>query len=530
MPRKPDLARMMVRWCTANLVVPPGHKNAGQPMRLPPFMARFLRDAFQPHVHEAAIFTSRKNGKTSCVAAILLAHLLGPGRVPGFRGAVVSISREKAGELMTALESTANASGFVVTEAASKRNATSRGTIGDNELVVSRTPMPGTYRTSDGELSVLSADRNAGHSGSYDLICFDEIGLTAERDRPLLASLETSLSAKDGRIVHLSIPGTSPFTEEIIHRAGKRRSTVAHVYRGAPAADLMDRKNWRRANPGLGTIKSAAYMKREAEKALLTPSTELSFRAFDLAEAVDFDEELIVALSDWRKCEVDAADLPPRDGYAYLGYDAGQTESFTALAAYWPRSGRMECYLGSASEPSLAKRGDADHVGSLYTQAARVGEINLFGRRVCDNPAFLRAAMLKLSGVSIASIGADRYRKRESAQAFEDGGYTGAVTWRGAGAGQSADGSADVRAFQSAVLEGRLKTPKALMPISAIRNAVLRHDQSGNPALNRSNSKRRMDILSAMVIAVGLAAVNKARWSKTASLAGYTSLSNQASR
>ena len=70
---------------------------------------------------------------------------------------------------------------------------------------------------------------------------------------------------------------------------------------------------------------------------------------------------------------------------------------------------------------------------------------------------------------------------------------------------QGSQGSADVRAFQRAILRGEFKTlPSLLMPL-ALKSTILRRDGNGNPALERGNTGR-IDVLSACVLSAGLAA------------------------
>ena len=284
-PENPGSA--LARWAAAHLVVPPGHRLAGGPMRIPRFLARFICAALSPGVSEAALVISRKNGKSAAIAVMLLGFLVGPLRRPGWRAAVVSVDRSKAGELIRQAEGIARASGTPIIEAQSRRGLGIDEALPPDAVMVRRTPYPGELSTDDARIQVLSADRVSGHSSSFDLVIVDETGLLQERHRDLVAGLETSVSTKDGRLIHLSIRGDGPFVGEIETRAKRRAGTVAHVYAGAGGAGVDDEENWRRGNPGLGTIKSLPYMRAAAEKAALTPAMEPAFRAFDLNERVD---------------------------------------------------------------------------------------------------------------------------------------------------------------------------------------------------------------------------------------------------
>ena len=66
------------------------------------------------------------------------------------------------------------------------------------------------------------------------------------------------------------------------------------------------------------------------------------------------------------------------------------------------------------------------------------------------------------------------------------------------------DGSADVRAFQTAALSGRIRAKRGLLVESAIEGSALAMDKAGNPSLDKARSRARIDVLQAGVIAVGL--------------------------
>ena len=75
------------------------------------------------------------------------------------------------------------------------------------------------------------------------------------------------------------------------------------------------------------------------------------------------------------------------------------------------------------------------------------------------------------------------------------------MDWRAQGSGK--DGSADVRAFQRAIEGGGLRPGESLLLRSAIAESVLRYDGNGNPALEKSRQRGRIDVLAAAVLAVG---------------------------
>ena len=276
-------------WARDRLKVPKGHHLAGQPMRLPEYGRAFLRDAL---VHrESLLCLGRKNAKSAIVAVYLLARLVGPLAAPGWRGAVCSVNRPKAAELKVQMQEIAEASGLA-------------------GLRWWRSPAPGWVESAYGRLDVLSADRNSGAASSFDDVVLDETGLLTERDRALVNGLRSSTSARDGRVLHLTIRGSSPFVGELLALRHDPAVSV-HLHEAPAGCQLDDEDAWHQANPGLRLgIKSSRYMADRARLAA-AGADEADFRAHDLNQNQDPAAQRIVRLADWEAVEAIEA---PRSG------------------------------------------------------------------------------------------------------------------------------------------------------------------------------------------------------------------------
>ena len=240
-----DPVGALAEWAQHTLIVPPGHPRAGEPMTLPDFAVDWLRASWD--AHESALSTARKNAKSAIAAVLALGYLVGPLRRPGWRGAIASLDKNKAGELRRQVAEIGQASGL--------------------DVKIRRTPYPGVIESSTGSLDTLSADKNAGHSSSYSLVIVDETGLFPLRARDLLAGLRSSVSARNGKIRHISIRGDSPLFREILENPA-----VVSCVHAAPADCAIDDEGaWRAANPGLGTIKSLDYMRSEVLRVARRP-------------------------------------------------------------------------------------------------------------------------------------------------------------------------------------------------------------------------------------------------------------------
>ena len=164
--------------------------------------------------------------------------------------------------------------------------------------------------------------------------------------------------------------------------------------------------------------------------------------------------------------------------------------------------------------PSLAERGSHDGVGELYERALELGELVVYPGRITPAGEFVASIVDALQGCDVRALGADRFRKAEAEGAFSDGRVPWRRVWRGTGASSTADGSYDVRSFQAAILEQRIRLRRGVLFPSAIGACTVRRDAAGNPAIAKAKATSRIDLCSAAVIATGLAALHNSRPSR----------------
>ena len=191
----------------------------------------------------------------------------------------------------------------------------------------------------------------------------------------------------------------------------------------------------------------------------------------------------------------------------------------TAGAFYWPSSGRLECYGAFARTPTLAERGRNDLVGQLYVAMSDEGELFALGNRagrttpVAD---FVNLLEGKLAGETPRYVCGDRYRQSELEDAMLD------VGWRLEFRGQGwRDGSEDVRNFQRAVLDGQVSMAPSRLLRHAVSESKLLFDPAGNPKLDKSRYRGRIDALAAAVMAVSAGMRHPARRLSLAPMRAY---------
>ena len=469
----------LARWSRETLVVPPGHSAAGQPLTLPDYAIRFLADALAHP--ESLLCMGRKNAKSAICAVLALGYLVGPLRRPGWRGAVASVNKIKANELRMQCEAIARASDL-------------------EGLRFIRSPQPGRIESASGMLEVLSADRTAGHASGFDVVLVDELGWFKEGARALMAGLRSSTSAKDGRVICISIRGECRLLEEIIERRGSDLTAV-HLYSPPPNAALDDEAAWRAANPGLGTVKSLQYMRNEAARVALSPLDANDFRANDLNEPRNPDQGIpLVSVADFDKMVVHMEDLPPREGRAWAGFDLGGSSSMTALCVTW-ESGRVEVYGAFPEDPDLHVRGRLDHVGDHYARCADQGLLYVLPGRSAKPEIFLDHIRRRLgeSAKDVVRIAADRYKQA----AFKDAMQTAGLNWPIDFRSTVRDQAEDLADAQTAILDGGLKLEKNELLKRSLALACIVYKDKDNAVLDKRKATSRIDAAEAFLLAVG---------------------------
>ena len=268
---------------------------------------------------------------------------------------------------------------------------------------------------------------------------------------------------------------------------------------------VFDEANWIAANPSWDFLPDLQRaIRREAEDAKRSAQNLAMFRALrmNLGTEEVVGKEVLIPIDDWRALE--RAIPPAREGPLAIGVDLGGGVSMSAIAFYWPETGRLETYGALPSSPNLEERGLEDGVGSRYSQMHQRGELFLYPGRATNNVAFLKAMARLVEGQDILAVAADRYKMKDLEQVMMSGSlnWEDVMEWRAVGRGEH--GGQDIRAFQGEVYEAHLCLRPSLLMSSAIAESVIIRDTNGNPALNKARQKGRNDALQASLLAVGL--------------------------
>ena len=389
------------------------------------------------------------------------------------------MSKEKANELKMQMEAIAESSKL-------------RG------LTFRRSPAPGRVESRFGSVDILSTE-SGGMASGFDLAISDELGLFQDRDRELVNSMRSSVSARAGKFLSLSVIGDSPFVKEILERRGKDPHLSVHLFQAREGCALDSEEDWLLANPGLACgIKQKNYMIAESTRVSFSTADQASFLALDLNRPATPGTEMICSLSDWSKCETE--DPPEPSNRCLIGLDMGGSASMSCVAV-WFDNGLLRAYGAFPRIPSLKQRGKQDNAN--YEAMAARGELLTFGERTTDALALIKHVHRELGpGVKVVGAAADSFRRSEVEDAIAAAECRWPMEFRRVGAGPS--GHQDVASFQRAVLDAKFRTKPSLLLVSSIVNSAVRRDSNGNASLDKRKANGRIDPMQATIIAAGL--------------------------
>ena len=462
----------------------------GQPFKVLPYQRRFLTGAFKPGVLRAGLSLARGGGKSGLASALCLDAIRPAGVLhqTGFEAVLVASSYQQARIIFEAV----------------KRSLELLGEDEDFRIRDQQNLADIQHRQTKARLRVAGADNRRAHGWRVNLVIGDEPAQWGPRGELLAAAIRTALGKRaDARAIFI---GTRPASDSHFFARLLEEddpSVYAQVHAARPDDSPFQVKTWRRANPGLDYgLPNIDVLRAESRLARRDPAELATFRSLRLNQGTsEVQGQYLIDVDVWRRAETDS--LPPREGPVAFGLDLGGTAAFSACAAYWPVSGRLEGFVSCGHDPALSQRALADGVSGVYEQMLAKGELVLIGGRVVPVGPFLAEAVRRF-GRPLA-IAADRWRAGELEDGVRETGLRlPEPTWRGQG---WRDGSIDIRLFRSAVLEGKVHPPVSLAMRAALSEAKTISDSASNEKLAKAGEgqhrrRGRDDLAAAIVLAV----------------------------
>lgn len=471
--------------------------DAGKPFRVRPWQKAIIRRVYDGSnadgtrlVRMALLTMGRKNGKSALVAALALAHFVGPEAEA--RGQIVSAAADKAQAAIIFREMKA----MILADP----GLADRIIIRDFNREMEDAETGSTYHA-------LSSDVATKHGLNPSLVIFDE--LAQAPDRELFDVLETSQGARANPLFWvISTQSHDPLSvmSELVDHARDVEAGVVEdprfagfVYALPDEADPFDESLWHLANPALGDFRSLEELRAYATKARRLPARLPKLRNLYLNQRVDAVAGLISG-QDWKTC---AGQVDPESligARCFGGLDLSSTRDLTSLVLYFPDTGAV---LVRAWVPgdTLKEREETERLP--YALWRDSGILEAPAGRAIDKRAVAIIAAGLAERYDLQGLAYDRWRIEEFKARLEEEGITLPLQEWGQG---FKDMAPAIDAFEDLVVDGKLKHGGNPLLTSHVAAAVVDIDPTGARKLNKRKARSRIDCLQALCMAVGLAA------------------------
>ena len=462
-------------------------EGVGESFPLFPWERRFIRGAFAVD-GDGALSVARGNGKSGLVAGLASLYL-GPLDT-GTRGEAACFAAS-FGQARAAIGEQAMA--FLGGKAQLRKDGM-RVEDNSNRFVIEN--------ESGAKLSVIAADASRAHGrpGLVIALLDEPAQWPPNVSDKLLAAITTSGGKQNNfKVIALGTKPSNPDSWFARWLDGGCDYAQVHAATDDPDKDPpFQAKTWAKANPSMRYFPALRKaIKDDAKRAKEDSGQLAAFKSLRLNLGTsEVDRAMLLDAGVWASCMSD--NPPERIGPCIWGADTSTT-AMSAIAAYWPLSGRLEVFAAFPEHPSLRERERLDRVGgNVYQRLFTAGELIACGPRIVDVPELLQRALQRFGPPAV--IVSDRWREAEVRQSLGAAGFPACeFVTRGMG---FKDGAADVRAFRAAAIDGRIKAPVSPLLTWALSGAVTMRDPAGNEKLAKLTRRHRDDAAAAAILAV----------------------------
>lgn len=499
-PKKPrSRGQRMCAFMEQYCIVPEGMK-VGQPLELEPFQKKFLLDVYDnpDTTYDAILSTAKKNGKTSLIAGIVLGHTIGPERMQNSHIVSGAMSREQAALVFNLAVKMANLNPKL--EGLYRYSPSGKRMVGLKANV---------------EYKATSAEASTAQGQSPVMVVLDEAGQVRGPTSDFIEALSTAQGAYDNPlriIISTQAPSDADFLSILIDDAirSKDPHTVCHVYQALKDCGLMDKKQWREANPALGKFRSLTDLEKQLTRAARLPSLENSVRNLLLNQRVSLDS-LWLAPSIWK---ANSGAIDPdvfRDAtYVSLGLDLSKRNDLTA-AVLSAKDDLGVMHLKPyvfIPEKGLAEKELRDK--APYQEWVKQGHLILVPGTTLDYEWVCHYLKREIEekDILIHSVNFDRWRIQELQAAAGRAGFAQLAEWKEVGQGYK-DLSPRIEHMETLLLQEKIRHGSHPLLNMAAAVAITVRDPANNRKLDKSKSTQKIDPLVAAVMSVGAFMVQK---------------------
>ena len=483
MTRAARVIAFIERFC----VVPEG-AHVGQPLRLEAFQKQFITDIYDnPHGTRRAIKSvARKNGKSAEIAALLLAHLVGP-------------EAKQNSQIVSGAMSQLQAA--LVFNLASKMVMQSPALSGLVRIVPSGKRLIGLPLNV--EYRALAAEGKTAHGLSPVLAILDEIGQVRGPQSDFIDAITTSQGAHEAPLliaISTQAASDADLLSQWIDDAKRSEDPriVCHLYAAPEGCDLMDESAWRAANPALGLFRSLDDLREQMTQAERMSSMQSSARNLLLNQRVSTDSPFI-SPDTWKAC---GTPVLPFDGPVFVGIDLSARLDLSAAVVVGEVDGVWQVvpYFWTPSE-GLEDRTRRDR--APYSTWHRQGLLRTTPGASVDY-SFVAAELAEiLSDLDVRAVSFDRWRFDLLKKEFDAIGVDLPLIPHGQG---FRDMTGSLEALEVALLNKRVAHGNHPVLTMCISNATVTRDAADGKKLDKSRSTGRIDGAVGLCMAMGAAA------------------------
>jgi phage terminase large subunit-like protein len=474
----------------------PEGASVGKPFKLLPFQRKFILDVYDNPAGTSRAYLSiaRKNGKSAIIAAIALAHIVGPQAKQNSQVISGARSRDQASIVFKLAEKMVRMS----------PELSKLVKIIPSQKTLIGLPMNVEYRA-------ISAEAGTAHGLSPVLAILDEVGQVKGPTDAFVEAIETAQGAHENPLlIAISTQAATDADLFSVWLDDARRSAdpriVSHLYTAPADCALDDQDAWMAANPALAVFRNLSDIADFAERAKRQPASESSFRWLYLNQRVEAQSPFI-SRALWQSCGGAVAEsfegLP-----VYAGLDLSEVADLTALVLVAPVGGvwhvRPTFWL---PEEGLRERARQDRVP--YDAWARSGDLTTTPGKSISYEWVAAELRRVFDRCDVRAIAFDRWNMRHLKPWLEKAGFTEDELERFKEHGQGyASMSPALRELESAILDGKLAHGNHPVLTMCAANAVVDRDASGNRKLTKAKSRGRIDGAVALAMAMSVASTH----------------------
>ena len=466
--------------------VPEG-KLVGQPIKLMPFQRKFILDIYDnpKGTSRAYLSVGRKNGKSALIAAILLAHIVGPEARQNSQITSGARSRDQAALVFKLAEKMVRLS---------PRLSQLIKIVPSQKSLVGL-PMNVEYRA-------ISAEAGTAHGLSPVLAILDEVGQVRGPTDSFIEAIETAQGAhEDPLLIAISTQAStdgdlfSIWLDDAKNAKDKR--IVSHVYTAPEDCEVMDRDAWKAANPALGNFRGLKDLEDFAKQADRLPAKENSFRWLFLNQRIEATSPFLNR-GEWEANK--AAPQVDSGATCFAGLDLSSSRDLTAFVMVFPDGDKYHV-VPQFFMPADGIRDRAKEDKVPYDVWAKQGLITLI-----DGPVIVPAIVAQhvaeaAENFDLQLMAYDRWRIHDFTRELDSIGVQLPMHPFGQG---FKDMAPAVDKLERLVVDHKLAHGGHPVMNMCAANAIAERDPAGNRKLNKAKSIGRIDGLVALAMALGV--------------------------